>query len=237
MSSDSRLARTTALSIVAFPVLSLVVAWATSSVHDEIGVANIALGLAIITVTAGFVRWDTGIVTSLVAAGSLVYFHTEPVHSLRMTSRADITMVTLLIGIGLSVSALTASRVRRSLRGFVADTSVEMKNTLKDELLVSTPAARAWTQAINAIGDEISAADVRLTDTAPSHLPVISRRTAASRIPDEHFVLPETGAVAYFADPRITQALVVTPRKGMGAISVNRDALFTFIQQIELALR
>ena len=237
MSSDSRLARTTALSLVAFPVLSLVVAWATSSVHDEIGVANIALGLAIITVTAGFVRWDTGIVTSLVAAGSLAYFHTEPVHSLRMTSSADITMVTLLIGIGLSVSALTASRVRRSLRGFVADTSVEMKNTLKDELLVSTPAARAWTQAINAIGDEISAADVRLTDTAPSHLPVISRRTAASRIPDEHFVLPETGAVAYFADPRITQALVVTPRKGMGAISVNRDALFTFIQQIELALR
>lgn len=237
MSSDSRLARTTALSVVAFPVLSLVVAWATSSVHDEIGVANIALGLAIITVTAGFLRWDTGIVTSLVAAGSLAYFHTEPVHSLRMTSRADITMVTLLIGIGLSVSALTASRVRRSLRGFVADTSVEMKNTLKDELLVSTPAARAWTQAINAIGDEISAADVRLTDTAPSHLPVISRRTAASRIPDEHFVLPETGAVAYFADPRITQALVVTPRKGMGAISVNRDALFTFIQQIELALR
>jgi len=237
MSSHSPLARMSSLSIFVFPLVSLVVAWTTSSVHDEIGVANIALGLAIITVTAGFLRWDAGIVTSLVGAGSLAYFHTEPVHSLRMTSSSDITMVALLIGMGLSVSAFTATRVRRSLHGFVADTSVAMKNTLKDELLMSTPAARAWTQAINAIGDEISAADVRLTDTAPSHLPVISRRTAGSRIPDEHFVLPETGAVAYFADPRITQALVVTPRKGMGAISVNRDALFTFIQQIELALR
>ena len=237
MSSDSRLARTTALSLVAFPVLSLIVAWATSSVHDEIGVANIALGLAIITVTAGFMRWDAGIVTSVVAAGSLTYFHTEPVHSLRITSSSDITMVVLLILLGLGVSALTASRVRHSLRGFVANSSTSKKSALKDELLSSTSIAHAWTHAIGAFGDEISAADVQLTDTAPSHLPVISRRPTGAQISDEPFVLPETGAVAYFADPRITQALVVTPRKGMGAISVNRDALFTFIQQIELALR
>lgn len=237
MSSDSRLARLSSLLIIVFPLAAIVLSWTTSSVHDEIGVANIALGLAIITVTAGFMRWDAGIVTSVVAAGSLTYFHTEPVHSLRITSSSDITMVVLLILLGLGVSALTASRVRHSLRGFVADSSTSKKSALKDELLLSTSIAHAWTHAIGAFGDEISAADVQLTDSAPSDLPVISRRPAGTQIVDEPFVLPKSGAVAYFADPRITHALVVTPRKGMGAISLNRDALFAFIQQIELALR
>lgn len=237
MSSDSRLTRLSPLLVIIFPLAAVCLSWATSSVHDEIGVANIALGLAIITVAAGFLRWDAGIVTSLVAAGSLTYFHTEPVHSLRITSSSDITMVALLILIGLGVSALTAARVRRSLRGFIVDDTSSKKSALKDELLTSTSIANAWTHSIGAFGDEISAADVQLTDTAPAHLPVISRRPAGSPTNDEPFVLPETGAVAYFADPRITHALVVTPRKGVGSISVNRDALFAFIQQIELVLR
>ena len=237
MSSDSRLARLSSLPVFVFPVVAIVLSWATSSVHDEIGVANIALSLAIITVTAGFLRWDSGIITSVVAAGSLTFFHTEPVHSLRITSSSDITMVILLILLGLGVSALTASRIRHSLRGFVVDSTTSQKSALKDELLSSTSIANAWTHAIGAFGDEISAADVQLTDNAPSHLPVISRRPSGLQHSDEPFVLPETGAVAYFADPRITHALVVTPRQGMGAISVNRDALFAFIQHIELALR
>lgn len=237
MSTSTRIKRFIPASLVVFPVAAFTVAWSTASVRDDLGVANIALALAVITVTAGFVRWHTGILTSAVAAGSLTYFHTEPVHSLRMSSGTDVTMVLLLALIGLTTSAFTALRVRDSLHGFVAHTTETSKTSLRQELDRPTPAVQAWTFAVNALGDEITAADVRLAEAAPSGMPVISRRTTAPTGNDDVFVLPQTGAVAYFADPRIDKALIVSPRAGMGAISVNRDALFAFIQNIELALR
>lgn len=238
MDVKNHLARRIApFSVVIFPLTALIFSWATSSVTESLGVANLALVLAIITVAAGFIRWDAGVLTSFVAASTLNFFHTQPVHSFRITDAADLLMISLLMLLGLGVSALTATRVRQSLRGFVIDTTAAQKSALKDELIASTSVAHAWAHAIGAFGDEISAADVQLTESAPSHLPVISRRPVGTQIVDEPFVLPESGAVAYFADPRIAHALIVTPRKGLGAISINRDALFAFIQQIELALR
>lgn len=237
MSTPEPMKKYRTASLVVFPAACFALSWATSSVRDDLGVANIALALAILTVTAGFVRWESGIVTSLVAAGSLTYFHTEPVHSLRMTSATDITMVLLLVVIGLTVSGFTAFRVRGSLHGFVARSTDLSKATLRQELDRPVPAVQAWAFAVNALGHEITAADVRLTDSVPANMPVISRRGDTASADGDVFLLPQSGAVAHFADPRIEQALIVTPREGMGAISVDREALFAFIRNMELALR
>ena len=61
-SENSWVARVAPFSILFFPLIALIFSWSTASVTESIGVANLALVLAIITVTAGFIRWDAGVV-------------------------------------------------------------------------------------------------------------------------------------------------------------------------------
>lgn len=229
--------RATRAMVVSIPVVCLTVAWATSSVRETIGVANVALVLAALTIVAGHFRWEAGVVSSVVSALSLNYFHTDPVHSLRITSGNDLTMITLLATIGLVVSSLTALRVRRRLREMIDDSRRSSETLLRESMMHPTPAIEAWTTSIRAVGDELAGAEVWFTEEIPSDLPVISRRPALTDVDHDSFVLPEVGAVAYFADPRITGALIVKPRASLGAIRVNREALFSFIHQMEIALR
>ena len=209
----------------------------TSAVREDLGVANVALSLAAITCIAAFVRWEAGLLTSLVAVGALNYFHTTPIHSLRMTSGTDLLMIFLLTCIGIGSSAIAALRVRKSVRVLASEHSQTSLITLRKEISDTIPISQAWLSAINVLGSDLVSVEVRLADTTPSNLPVIARRNHNGPDSDDTFVLPESGAVVYFADPRIEQALVVTPKKSMGALEVNREHLFSFIQQIELALR
>lgn len=135
------------MSIVLFPLIAALLSWGTSSIRENIGVANVALVLAIITTCAAILQWEAGILTSLVAASTLNFFHTQPIRSFRITSGADLLMITLLMLIGLGVSFFTASRVRKVVEQFSTDTS-----------------------------NDLLKVDIQLLPALPAHFPVISRR-------------------------------------------------------------
>ena len=94
------------------PLLAIAVAWATGTVSGDMSVANAALALAFVCVAAALVRPLAGFVTSAVAALALNYFHTIPIHSLRMTEADEIVTVVLLVLLGSAVSVATTLRVR-----------------------------------------------------------------------------------------------------------------------------
>jgi K+-sensing histidine kinase KdpD len=73
------------------PVLVIVVAWATDTVGSDMSIANAALVLAFVCVAAALVSPIAGFVTSAAAALALNYFHTTPVHSLRMTEADEVS--------------------------------------------------------------------------------------------------------------------------------------------------
>jgi len=138
-------------SIIVFPLVAVLISWSTSSIRENIGVANIALVLAILTTCAALLRWEAGILTSLVAASTLNFFHTQPIRSFRITSGADLLMISLLMMIGLGVSFLTASRVRSAVQQFAPDAS-----------------------------NDLSKINVQILTELPNNLPVVSRRPGIS---------------------------------------------------------
>ena len=194
-------------SLVVFPATAVIVSWSTSSIRETIGVANVALVLAIATTWAALLSWEAGVLTSLVSASTLNFFHTKPVRSFRITSRADLVMIALLMLIGLGVSFLTASRVRRVVRQFDSDTS-----------------------------SDLSKIDVRLLQEATSQFPIISRRLT-SLDSDDVLLLPEGGAVMKFEDPRIQSVLLLTPRLGLGALQVSRRTMTSFADHVETIIQ
>ena len=194
-------------SLILFPVISVLISWSTSSVRESIGVANVALVLAIVTTCAALLRWEAGILTSLVAASTLNFFHTEPIRSFRITSSSDLVMITLLIMIGLGVSFITASRVRGVVQQFHSDTASDLLKV-----------------------------NVQLLQGVSPQLPIISRRPGLSDGDDE-LVLPETGAVMKFNDPRIQSVLLVTPHPGLGSLSVSRRTMNAFADHVETVIQ
>ena len=225
-------------SVVVFPLAAFIFSWSTASVTESIGVANLALVLAIITVTAGFIRWDAGIVTSLVAASTLNFFHTEPVHSLRITDSADLVMISLLVVIGIGVSAVTASKVSRSVKSITAEVSTSQKSELQSVLATPIPFSQAWSAAVQAEAQELHHVNVSLIAAESTGVPVISRRppTLSPTETDDRFVLPATGAIMRFSDPRVSGAVLFQPKPEVGAVTVSRHVVTAFVQQLELAL-
>lgn len=226
-------------SVFVFPLTAFFFSWTTSSITESLGVANLALVLAIITVTAGFIRWDAGIATSLVAATSLNFFHTEPIHSLRVTDSSDIIMISLLIVIGLGVSAITASKVSHSVKNITAEVTSSKKSELQNVLSAPIPFSQAWTAALQAEAQELHHVTVSVINDDLSAKPVIARHPSTFTKPDtdDTFVLPATGAIMRFSDPRATGAVLFQPRPEVGSVTVSRQIVTSFVQQLEVALR
>lgn len=225
--------------LLAAPLTSFVLAVATSSVRQEIGLINIALALAIITTVAAIFDWRAGLVTSVIAAISVNYFHTEPIHSLRITSGNDIWTVSLLSVLGVAVSASSAVRVRQSLREHHSQSAREASSHLLTQLFVDRPVSEVWHESIDGFCAELSMVNVRLDFDQASHLPTISRqagtindvRTSAARV-----VLPESGAIVEFQNSNIRSRLILIPQPGMGSVDVDRNTVFTFVDHIEKSL-
>jgi hypothetical protein len=217
------------------PVVVFAIAWASTAAHSTMAVANVALVLAIVTVGVAMVTWAGGLVTSAVAALSLNYFHTEPVHSLRITESDDLLAVFLLAALGVTVSAITALRVRSAARDHHQTVAAGVRGELAAASLDSRPVATVWAEAVRASCAGLALVDCRVEATGATTLPAVSRQRAGVDQESTMFVLPEGGAVMTFRDPRLGQ-VVLAPRQGMGALELDRRAVTAFVDQLELAL-
>ena len=220
--------------IIGGPVAALAIVLATSAFSNSTAVANVALCLALLTTFVSSVSWQGGITTSITAAACLNFFHTEPVHSLKVTSGSDLVMISLLMALGFSTSYLTARRTRQTLMSHQRDNAQSLAiDLLKPDL--QTSLISMWHHAVSINSSEIALLDVRLDDAMSSQSPIVARSRHATSEADE-VVLPETGAAVRFLDPRHSMQLLLIPQKGFGAITVPRHVLFNFADQVELAL-
>lgn len=227
------------LSIVAGPALAVVAAWVLSLPEDgsDAGVtlANVALVMAVITVGVAVVDWLGGATTSIAAALSLNYFHTEPYHTLRITDRRDVYSVLMLGALGLAVSAVTAVRVRRGVTAIRHGEARHAGTELAALLAVDHPAPEVWTAAITAAANDLGLVTARVSMRMPSGLPVIGRRLAEGD--DPTLLLPAVGAVLPLQQRHEAgRWLVVTPRAGLAPLVVDRRAVLSFADAIERAL-
>lgn len=220
---------------VLLPVVAFLVALATSSVRDSLQVANVALVLAAVIVGAALVDWLAGLTTAVVGAVALNYFHTEPVHSLRITSGADVVAVALLAALGVAVSTATALRVSERVRRYHASLSL----SAADALTRPQPAPALWHAAVDAESAELAMLSARLVPSGSERLPVIARHDSG---PDDRMTvngtvrIPATGAVVVLRDPRLRRDLVLVPRDAGTSPEVRRAAVLMLADNVELSL-
>ena len=191
--------------------------------------------MAVVTVGFAVVDWAAGVSTSIAAALSLNYFHTEPYRTLRITDRRDVYSVVLLGVLGLAVSAVTAVRVRRGVTTLrhaeACDAGVALSALLADD----RPARDIWAAAIDAAANDLAVVTARVASRSPEGLPVIGRRMVNGDDPE--LVLPAGGAVLPLQQRHAAGAwLVVTPRPGLAPLTVDRRVVLSFADAVELAL-
>jgi len=219
------------LAVVAGPVLAIALAWLTGTADDGISVANVALLLAFVCVAAALLRPLAGVTTSIAAALALNYFHTVPVHSLRMSDPQEATSVLLLMALGLSVSVATTLRVRSRVSAHHSSTANAATGQLLGTLRTGGPLPAVWMTAVQAACRHGAAIDVQLVADAPRDFPVVGTRSTTD---DDVLLVPETGAVLPL--PGGGGDLVLRPQGGMGSVTVNRTTLVQFAEQVAAAL-
>jgi hypothetical protein len=209
------------------PPAAIALAWLLSiGNHDGdqwLTLANAALAMAVLTVSVALVDWLAGITTSVTAALALNYFHTEPFHTLRVTDDSDVVSIVLLGVLGVAVSAVTAYRIRRDVHQIRADDAVAAAEQLAAALDNDSAAPIVWRSAITA-----TATDLGL---------VLARPAGGRAGDDPTLILPQYGA-ALKLERRHAQGrwLVLTPRDGMGPLTLDRRAVMLFAATVELAL-
>jgi hypothetical protein len=221
--------------IVLGPVLAIAVAWATGTDRTDMTIANTALVLAFISVAAALISPLAGFITSAVAALALNYFHTTPVHSLRMTEPGEILTVVLLVLLGSLVSIATTMRVRSKVAVHRTDTTLAATRELEELLSHGGALPAVWLTAVQSLGGQAASIDVSLRPSAPSDMPVISRRLPPGAGSDgDAVVIPETGAALVLPNGR--GALLLRPQQGLGAITAARTMLAQFADELAVAL-
>ena len=215
------------------PTAVVVTALVTSRVRADMGLVNTGLALAFITTSVAIIDWRAGVFNSVVASLALNYFHTEPVHSFRVTSASDLWMVLLLCILGFSVSASSAFRWRRSVRAHHEAVSDRANLDLLVNAFTERPASGVWHDAIEALADGLALVTARLDTGTDEGLPRIARRTNGRH---DTLVLPQCGAVVEFRDGLLGSRLILTPKPGVGPVEVKRDVVFAFADAVESTL-
>lgn len=216
------------------PPTAVLAAWLLSLGVDTtergLTLANAALVMAVLTVAVALVDWLAGITTSVAAALALNYFHTEPIHTLRVTDARDVLSITLLGLLGFAVSVATAFRVRRTVRTIRAGDALAAGAELSALLEHDQPADSVWAAATASPSNDLGLTLVRVVDFEPIGMPLIGRPTGAAD--DSTFDLPQCGAAI-----RLDRKwLVLTPRNGLGPVTLDRAAVANFAATMNMAL-
>lgn len=223
--------RTSLITTAVASTAAVVLAWTTESVSNDVGVANVGLMLALLCVGAALVDWFSGAITSLFAALSLNFFHTAPVHSLRINRGAEAATVLLLLALGALVSLASAVRLRRRTRVRLTAEQRAAEGRLRDLLDAGGPALLAWHAALDSVNPQLGLLDARLALTAPAGLALIGRHADDSGM----VLLPEAGAAVPLGD-HSGRVIVLRPQQGVGPLTVERRALLTFADHLAESL-
>lgn len=217
------------------PIVVVAIAWVSTNVRDTMSIVNVALVTAAVSIAVAVVGWRGGLATSVAAALSLNYFHTEPVHSLRITSTNDMIAVLLLGSLGAAVSIGTALRVRAIARSDSKASQTLASADLAESLRQPQPLADVWMRSVGASSGSLALVDCCIDLGEHTRVPLIARAAPGATI-SATLLLPETGAAIPFANAAVPGRLVLIPRPGIGAVEVDRRAVLACVEHVELAL-
>jgi len=226
---------------IAGPPVAVLAAWLMTLGHNSgdggMTQANVALVMAVVTVLFALLDWLAGLTTSVAAALALNYYHPEPFHTLRVTDSRDMLSIGLLLVLGLTVSAATAFRVRQNVHHIRKADIGAAAEELRATLTVNNPAPLVWSAAIATPANDLGLVLARIERTAPGNIPEIGRPAGSYQLLEADLVLPVYGA-ALRLERRHPEGrwLVLTPRDGMGPLTLDRRAVMAFADTIELAL-
>src|SRR6187397_2218402 len=104
-------------------------------------------------------------------------------------------------------------------------------------ITTSVPAPLVWSAAIATPANDLGLVLARIERTAPGNIPEIGRPAGSYQLLEADLVLPVYGA-ALRLERRHPEGrwLVLTPRDGMGPLTLDRRAVMAFADTIELAL-
>ena len=218
------------------PPCAFAIAKLTAQQSDGLSIANTALILAFFSTAIGALNPMAGVFTSLSGGAFLNYFHTEPVHSFRMSSSSDILMISLFMVLSLSVSIVTSFRMRRNLITNRRDSVKYQQDAFTNNNVPPQLAPEFWQSLIERIDPNLSFIQVSFTNTPPQHIPTIARHRPTSA-DSPIVVIPECGASVEFLDPRISQVLILKPTPGFAPLTLSRAAIFALSNDAELSLQ
>jgi hypothetical protein len=210
--------------------------------RDWLGSANVALALAIVVVGAAILGGRVaGGVTSIAAALSYDYFHTQPYYSLRIDSREDIIAAVLLLVLGVAVGQLALMR-----SGSRHEVQVQARGAAHLEDVAAVVAAGAdldgaWPVVREALVDQLDLAGARFEPAPFAHHYVPLARNGHIDSPTLSyepggFSLPEEGAaVPVVAAGRQLGRLVLVPRPHRGTTRSQRRVAVALADQLAVA--
>ncbi len=213
------------------------------SIRDWLGPSNVALVLVVIIVGAAtFGGRLAGVLTSIAAALSFDYFHTQPYYNLRINDREDIITALLLLVVGLCVGELAVLRAasRREMK-------MHAEGASHLELVAEVVAAGAdldevWPVVRRALIEQLDLAECRFDPYAPKEpLTMLDRNGQISSrdlhwVPGGGFALPAEGvAVPVVHQGHALGRLVLVPRAGKGTTKAQRRVAVALADQLAVA--
>lgn len=216
------------------------VAWIAAVVTSEVAVLDIALALGVLTVLAAVLDWRIGLAAAVTAALSLNFFHAEPQYSLAIRSAGDIVAVVILAVGGIIVSLVFRAVVRYELSSSRRLRAGEKRHDILGGLENPLPVRLVWIEVVDSVDEILEELDVRRAREGDRTLPVLSRRVHTEMADTSEIsswvIIPPSGALAAFRDPRFGPGVVLLPRGSKGNLSINRRTLNNFLDDLELMI-
>jgi K+-sensing histidine kinase KdpD len=148
------------------------------TVRDVIGNTNVALVLVVVIVAAAaFGGRRAGVVTAGAACLTFNFFHTQPLHSLRIHSSKDIWTVALLFTIGLAVGQLAVFARNTQTKSVIDRAGVAHLEKIGAMVAEDQPLTSVWPAIRTALLDELTLADATFEpgEHADSSMDVLER--------------------------------------------------------------
>ena len=232
-----KLTRWSRAALVAGPVCAVALAAATSRGDSAPALANVALATGFIVVMAAGAGPAAGLLTSVVGAVALNYFHTEPRNSFRIESGSDVLTLGLLLALGFAAAAHSSWRLRREVTSAATVRSEAAAESLVRELNHGVPAEAAWHGAVSAVSGDMALLKVSMVGRDDRQYPVVSRVGPRSFDETGRVVIPASGAIVEMSDPRLGRAILLSPHENAPSVTVDRRSLMALVSQLELACR
>ncbi len=213
------------------------------SIRDWLGTSNVALVLAVIIVAAAtFGGRAAGFLTSIAAALSFDYFHTQPYYTLRIDDREDVITAVLLLSLGLIVGELANLRAASRREVLIHARGASRLEDVASVVAAGADVDEVWPVVRQALTEQLHLSDCRF-EPAPNAPPITTLerngQIAASNLSWVHghgFALPPQGvAVPVINDGHVLGRLVLVPEAGTGTTRPERRVAVALADQLGVA--